>query len=999
MADQETRIRLTAVDETAKAMNSAAKNAVNLEKQLTKTFTVPQIKLAELTKAATGGLGAISGSAANTSTALAGLGVAGTRVAGAIRTGFGSVARMMSTTLTPAVDNAGMALAAMGGRMLGVAAAGEAARRSFLGFASIDDRMRLMQNQAGATRQEIEKTTKSLRSLAGETGTPMRELIEGFDALREGAGLSLQETEAIFPKVAKAARGMGGNVELLSKSMAAMMRNMKVPANEVGLALDYIAKGVFDFKLNADELARNMPKLTEAMSEWGYTGKDGIGRMVAILGSFQNVTKDTGESVNMFSRTLEMMVSPEVSKMLTNTEKGMTNILRNAQRQGKDVYGVFIGLLKQHKYRDDVLAKFSNRERRAIRESMKDYNEMGQRITSVFNSAGVAMQGYENRQEGPQARLDKMIASVDELGGEFGELLSTLGATEGVKWLTQQIKDLQVEVKQLRELYDYLFKGGAKPKWMEEKNWSETIFGPKGADNPLNPGKSGSARSNKLSAYPTPGEETRRDAYNRERREREEAQKKFEELKKKTDETTTGLKKMSMELDDTTEAVKIWKTALGVGNLGPGGTPGVGYASSSGSGGGARVMNASYSPGGGVPGGSPPGTGGNAGTGGPGGPAGLSDESGRKIDAGTMAEAEQLGRKGDEAGLKRLFASKGYRMSGRACGMVASAYTSSAGFKPVAGGAIASNWRNWGEASSAEDVNKADRPFGSTVATYRSRRYGGGVGQPLPTGATGGHVMTIVPGSYNKKDGTVGVVDQYGYGRRKVSDMDFRYAGDAAVAAAREKSQGDKTARPDQSAPGVDSPKTKRDPRGMENHIRETAKKYGIDPDVAVRVAQSEGLGTFQSSVPKSGKGSYNGREDSWGAFQLYKGGGLGNDFEKETGLDPRDPKNEKATIDFALRHASKKGWGAFHGAKNTGIGPRQGIGVAPPTVARPAAPAAAPSAGTPSQPRGDMDVPVQMNVKVNDSDMQFARRTLRREADREVREARWNSYSDIGAA
>jgi len=988
MADQETRIRLTAEDNTAKAMTSASNNANKLEKQLSKAFSVPQIKSVEFARTATTGLAAVGTAATTTSAALAGLGAAGVRAGVAIRTGFSSVQRVLNTTLTPAIEGANVAMRSMTARMLGAAAAGEAARRSFLGFASIDDRMRLMQNQAGATREEIIATTKALRNLASETGTPMKQLIEGFDQLREGAELSLKETEAIFPQVAKAARSMGADVEILSKSMAAMMRNMGVPAKDVGLALDYIAKGVFDFKLNADELSRNMPKLTEAMSEWGYKGKEGIGRMVAILGSFQNVTKDTSESVNLFSRTLEMMVSPDVSKLLTNTEKGMTNILRNAQRQGKDVYGVFIGLLKQHKYRDDVLAKFSAKERRAIRESMKDYDDMGKRITSVFNSAGTAMQGYENRQGGPQARLDKMIASVDELGEEFGELLHSLGATEGIKWLTQQIKDLQVEVKQLRELYDYLFKGGAKPKWMENKNWSETIFGPKGADNPLNPGKSGSPRANKWSAFPTPGEETRREAYNRERREREEAQKKFDELKKKTDETTGGLKKMSLELTDTTEAVKIWKAALGIGNLGPGGTPGVGYASGSAGAGGARVMQATYSPGGGVPGGSPPGTGGSQGggtTGGPGGPAGLADEGGKPIDAATMKEAETLGRK------------------------VASAYVASAGFKPQAGGAIASVWRKWGEASSAEDVNKPDRPFGSTVATYRSRRYGGGVGQPLATGDTGGHVMTIVPGSYNKKDGTVGVVDQYGYGRRKVADMDFRYAGDAAVAAAREKAQGVKTARPGEgaSAPGVsgvDSPKTKDDPRGMEGHIRETAKKYGIDPDVAMRVARSEGLGTFQSSVPKTGKGSYKGREDSWGAFQLYMGGGLGNRFQKETGLDPRDPANEKAAIDFALREAAQggKGWKPWHGAKNTGIGQFQGIGGKPTSVAKPRAPAAAPAApisGTPSQPRGDMDVPVQMNVHVKDTDMQFARRTLRREADREVREARWSSYSDTGAA
>ena len=113
------------------------------------------------------------------------------------------------------------------------------------------------------------------------------------------------------------------------------------------------------------------------------------------------------------------------------------------------------------------------------------------------------------------------------------------------------------------------------------------------------------------------------------------------------------------------------------------------------------------------------------------------------------------------------------------------------------------------------------------------------------------------------------------------------------------------------------------DPRGLEPYIRETAQKYGVDPEIAVRVAKSEGLRSFRSGVrQKSGQ-----EEPSWGAFQLYTGGGLGNEFQKATGLDPSDPANEKATIDYALKTAAKVGWGPWHGAKNTGIGEWEGIG------------------------------------------------------------------------
>jgi hypothetical protein len=102
----------------------------------------------------------------------------------------------------------------------------------------------------------------------------------------------------------------------------------------------------------------------------------------------------------------------------------------------------------------------------------------------------------------------------------------------------------------------------------------------------------------------------------------------------------------------------------------------------------------------------------------------------------------------------------------------------------------------------------------------------------------------------------------------------------------------------------------------MEAFIRAKASELGIDPDTAVRVARSEGLapGVWQAR----GMLSY-GRERSYGPFQLHVApqghrGGLGNDMIAETGLDPADPANWQAGIDFALNHASKRGWGAWYG-------------------------------------------------------------------------------------
>lgn len=146
----------------------------------------------------------------------------------------------------------------------------------------------------------------------------------------------------------------------------------------------------------------------------------------------------------------------------------------------------------------------------------------------------------------------------------------------------------------------------------------------------------------------------------------------------------------------------------------------------------------------------------------------------------------------------------------------------------------------------------------------------------------------------------------------KVLDEQARKVGFGAVSEAASGWTGRASQAP-QSTPGL-MPISGKDE--TEAYIRQGAIKRGIDPDIAVQVARSE------SGLDRSAAGDGN---SSHGVFQLHYGGvapggnavgGLGDDFTKATGLDARDPDTTSAQIDFALDHAAKNGWGAFHAWK-----------------------------------------------------------------------------------
>lgn len=116
----------------------------------------------------------------------------------------------------------------------------------------------------------------------------------------------------------------------------------------------------------------------------------------------------------------------------------------------------------------------------------------------------------------------------------------------------------------------------------------------------------------------------------------------------------------------------------------------------------------------------------------------------------------------------------------------------------------------------------------------------------------------------------------------------------------------------------------------IEAFIRDAAQKRGIDPDIAVRVALSEGGVTQYAAHGDFDTG------DSWWPLQLHYGGdgyekygtvaGMGTGFTALTGWQPGDPHGWRDSVRYALNRAKASGWGQWYGAAAAGIGQWDGI-------------------------------------------------------------------------
>ena len=115
----------------------------------------------------------------------------------------------------------------------------------------------------------------------------------------------------------------------------------------------------------------------------------------------------------------------------------------------------------------------------------------------------------------------------------------------------------------------------------------------------------------------------------------------------------------------------------------------------------------------------------------------------------------------------------------------------------------------------------------------------------------------------------------------------------------------------------------------MGQYIAQKAASMGIDPNIALRVASSEGLNATHPwrrwfvirAIPIRHYGGIN---------PSMPHPGLGDAFTQATGLHASDPSTWKQQVDFALSQAKQGGWAPWSGAKAQGITGFTGIGQAP---------------------------------------------------------------------
>lgn len=218
----------------------------------------------------------------------------------------------------------------MRGRMAEATAVGYALYKALLSptdaAAAFETKLEDIAQKIEAPISALPQLGKEIRKVARDTQQSAAVMADGMDILA-GMGASREDALGMLPDIGRAATAYNAEIADLSQAGYAALDNLKVPANQFGLALDAMAQagkaGAFELK----DMAKYFPSLGAGYQALGQKGVPAVADLAAALQIVRKGTGDSASAATNLSNVLQKINAPltrkSFAKMGVNLEKEM----------------------------------------------------------------------------------------------------------------------------------------------------------------------------------------------------------------------------------------------------------------------------------------------------------------------------------------------------------------------------------------------------------------------------------------------------------------------------------------------------------------------------------------------------------------------------------------------------------------------------------------------------------------------------------------------------
>lgn len=334
-------------------------------------------------------------------------------------------------------------------RRIGVAAGVAATGMIALGtqgvknFAAFEREMNRIGITAGATVDATNQAAQSALRMADQMAMPIDQVVAGLDTL-VSSGMNLEQAMAFLPAVLASAQASGAATEDIANTAIKASSALKIEAADMQRAFDLMVTGGKAGQFELADMAREIPGLANAFANLGYTGEEGLKRLIAVLQTVREDSGSAGAAATQVGEIFGKMLSPEIVKNFAELGTDIKAEMESAKAAGEDMLEAYVRISQEtmkNNPRATLVDLFSDKELRAGMLSMMTSTDRLAEFMRVLNSSevdGAVFRDLNRILSDTESQLQRLSTSWDTFMKTIGEaaadpVSSVLdAATEGV---------------------------------------------------------------------------------------------------------------------------------------------------------------------------------------------------------------------------------------------------------------------------------------------------------------------------------------------------------------------------------------------------------------------------------------------------------------------------------------------------------------------------------------------------------------------------------------
>lgn len=279
--------------------------------------------------------------------------------------------------------------------------------------------------KAGIPAEKLGALGERIKSVARDTNQATSSIASAVDAL-VGRGADTDVAMAAAAPIGKAATAYRASTEDLASAAWAAVDNLKVPADQIGTALDMMAAAGKEGAFELRDQAQYFPALGAAYQALGQEGTDAVADLAAALQVVRKGTGDSSQAATNLANVMQKIYAPATVKkfgeknidiykaMEKAAKRGLTPIEAIAEITEEALKG---DLSKMGELFEDAQVQAGLR---AIIQNKEEYRRIRD---EALKAQGVVDADYDRRVKTAAGATERWKASIENLNISLGNAM------------------------------------------------------------------------------------------------------------------------------------------------------------------------------------------------------------------------------------------------------------------------------------------------------------------------------------------------------------------------------------------------------------------------------------------------------------------------------------------------------------------------------------------------------------------------------------------------